>query len=290
MGAVFFAALSGVLFGAFAVVIRQGLQRGGDPELGAVVVTGIGTVLCALMAIRPLAAGLVHAGDLWPFLLIGALVPGVTQILFIVAIRDIGPSRVAILIGTAPLMSVAIALIFLDEPFQPLLAVGTVLVVAGGAALARERTRPEHFRAFGIVLALTCAALFAVRDNVARWAARDTHPPALAASTAALAGSFLVVLAWVLLRRRAAFHHHLRAAVPAFAFSGLLLGLAYSSLLEAFDRGRVSIVAPLNATQSLWAVFFAALLIGRHTERIGPRLVAAGVLVVAGSAIIGVVR
>ena len=290
MGAVLFAALAGVLFGAFAVVIRRGLQRGGDPELGAVVVTGIGTAVAALLAIRSIAAGEVHPGDLWPFLLIGALVPGVTQILFIVAIRDIGPSRVAILIGTAPLMSVAIALVFLDEPFQPLLVVGTVLVVAGGAALARERARPEHFRAFGIVLALTCAALFAVRDNVARWAARDTHPPALAATTAALLGSFLVVLAWVLLRRRASFRHHLQAALPAFALAGAILGLAYSSLLEAFDRGRVSIVAPLNATQSLWAVFFAALLIGRHSERIGPRLVAAGVLVVAGSAIIGIVR
>ena len=66
---------------------------------------------------------------------------------------------------------------------------GTVLVVAGGAALARERTRPEHFRALGAVLALICAALFAVRDNVARWAARDTHPPPLAATTAALLGS-----------------------------------------------------------------------------------------------------
>jgi drug/metabolite transporter (DMT)-like permease len=290
VGAVLFAGLAGVLFGAFAVVIRQGLQRGGDPELGAVVVTGIGTVVSALLAVKSFAAGEVHLGDLWPFLLIGALVPGVTQILFIVAIRDIGPSRVSILIGTAPLMSVGIALVFLDEPFQPLLAVGTVLVVAGGAALARERVRPEHFRAFGVVLALTCAALFAVRDNVARWAARDTHPPALAATTAALLGSFLVVLAWVLIRRRASFRHHLRAALPAFALAGVILGLAYSSLLEAFDRGRVSIVAPLNATQSLWAVFFAAVLIGRHSERIGPRLVAAGVLVVAGSAIIGIVR
>ena len=63
-------------------------------------------------------------------------------------------------------MSVAIALALLGEPFQPLLLVGTVLVVAGGAALARERARPEHFRALGAVLALVCAALFAVRDNV----------------------------------------------------------------------------------------------------------------------------
>jgi drug/metabolite transporter (DMT)-like permease len=290
VGAVLFAALAGLLFGAFAVVIRGSLQRGGDPELGAVVVTGIGTLVAALLAIPSIANGDVHAGDLWPFLLIGALVPGATQILFIVAIRDIGPSRVAILIGTAPLMSVAIALVFLDEPFQPLLVLGTVLVVAGGAALARERTRPEHFRAFGVVLALTCAALFAVRDNVARWAARDVHPPPLAATTAALLGSFLVVLAWVLIRRRRSFRQHLRAALPLFALVGVILGLAYSSLLEAFDRGRVSIVAPLNATQSLWAVFFAALLIGRHSERIGARLVAAGVLVVAGSAIIGIVR
>ena len=290
MGAVLFAGLSGLLFGAFAVVIRGSLQRGGNPELGAVVITGIGTLVSALLAIPSVARGDVHAGDLWPFLLIGALVPGVTQILFIVAIRDIGPSRVAILIGTAPLMSVAIALAFLDEPFQPLLVLGTVLVVAGGAALARERARPVHFRGFGVVLALICAALFAVRDNVARWAARDTHPPALAASTAALAGSFLVVLAWALLRHRTSFHDRLRAALPAFALAGVLLGFAYSSLLEAFDQGRVSIVAPMNATQSLWAVFFAALLIGRHHERIGPRLVAAGVLVVAGSAIIGIVR
>jgi drug/metabolite transporter (DMT)-like permease len=290
LAAVLFALLAGVLFGAFAVVIRRGLQRGGDPEVGAVVVTGIGTLVSALLASRSFAAGEAHFGSLWPFLLIGALVPGVTQILFIVAIRDIGPSRVSILIGTAPLMSVAIALALLGEPFQPLLVLGTVLVVAGGAVLVRERARPEHFRALGAVLALTCAALFAVRDNVARWAARDAHPPALAASTAALLGSFLVVSAWVLLRRREALHAHLRAAPSAFAVAGVILGLAYSSLLEAFDRGRVSIVAPLNATQSLWAVFFAALLVGRHSERIGPRLVCAGVLVVAGGAVIGIVR
>ncbi|MGE5273540.1 MAG: DMT family transporter [Verrucomicrobiota bacterium] len=290
MGAVLFAVLAGALFGVFAVVIRRGLHGGGDPVLGALVVTGIGVLVSAALASGSAAAGDVHPGDLWPFLLIGGLVPGTTQILFIVAIRDIGPSRVAILIGTAPLMSVAIALALLGEPFQPLLLLGTVLVVAGGAVLVRERSRPEHFRAVGAVLALVCAALFAVRDNVARWAARDTHPPPLAASAAALLGSFLVVLVYVLLRRREALHAHLRAALPAFALAGVILGLAYSSLLEAFDRGRVSIVAPLNATQSLWAVLFAALLIGRHSERIGPRLVCAGVLVVAGGAIIGIVR
>jgi drug/metabolite transporter (DMT)-like permease len=170
--------LAGVLFEAFAFVIRRGLQRGGDPGVGALFVTGIGVLTATLLAGRSIATGGVHPGSLWPFLLIGAMVPGV---------------------------------------------LGTVLVVAGGAVLVRERARAEHFRALGAVLALVCAALFAARDNVARWAAREDHPPPLVASTAALLGSFIVVLAW-------------------------------------------------------------------HSVRIGPRLVSAGVLVVAGGAIIGVVR
>jgi hypothetical protein len=45
----------------------------------------------------------------------------------------------------------------------------------------------------------------------------------------------------------------------------------------------------LNATQSLWAVAFAAIALG-GTEAIGSRLVVASVLIVAGGALIGVGR
>ena len=231
----------------------------------------------------------VKPGDLWPFALAGALVPGSSQILFIVAVRDAGPSRAAILIGTAPLISVGIALALLGEPFRPLLIVGTVLVVAGGATLVRERTRPEHFRLLGAYLAIVCAGLFAVRDNLVRWAARDTHPPPLVASSVSLLAALVVVLGYVL-ATRTDLQTKLRPAIPAFAGAGISLGLAYDCLFEAFDSGRVSIVAPLNATQSLWAVVFSALVLGRSTELIGRRLVFAGVLIVAGAAVIGAVR
>jgi len=50
----------------------------------------------------------------------------------------------------------------------------------------RRSTRTRGFeycvdRDFVAVIA-ACAALFAIRDNVARWAARGTHPPALIAA------------------------------------------------------------------------------------------------------------
>ncbi len=288
MLAVVFAVLAGLLFGVLALTVRSGLKRGADPEVGALVVTGVGFLVGTALAVPELVGG-ISPSELWPFVLTGALVPGGSQILFILAVRDAGPSRAAILIGTAPLISVLIALLLLDEPFRPLLLVGTILIVAGGATLARERARPSHFRMLGAVLALTCAALFAVRDNAVRWASRDAHPPALAASAASLLAAVVVVALYLLIVRRQGLPGKLRAALPAFAAAGVTLGLAYASLVEAFDRGRVSIVAPLNATQSLWAVILAAVFIGR-SEEIGRRTVLAGMLVVAGGAMISVLR
>jgi len=285
--AVLFGALSGALFGAMAVAVRHGLRRSGaDSEAGAVVVAWTATAVSLLAAL--VEHGHVRPGQLWPFVVAGVLVPGCSQILFIRAIGDVGASRTAILVGTAPLISVAIALVLLDEPFRIALLLGTLLVVAGGALLARERARPHDFRAFGAALALACAVLFGVRDNLVRWAARDQHPPALLASTASLLAAALTVsLVFVLLRRGYAIR--VRRSAAAFVPAGVALGAAYDCLFEAFDRGRVSIVAPLNATQSLWAVVFAAVVVGAG-EAIGRRLVAAAVLVVAGSAIVSVAR
>ena len=285
-----FAALSGALFGALAVAVRRALRRGADPYLGAAVVPSVALAGAIVISIPSLASDTVRVGDLWPFALAGALVPGASQLLFIIAVRDAGPSRTSILIGTAPLMSVAIALALLGEPFRPLLAAGTALVVAGGVALSAERRRPEHFRMLGAMLALACAALFAVRDNVVRWAARDAHPPALVAADVSLAAAAFVTVAYVIVFRRRRARGRLRHATAAFAPAGLALAVAYDSLFAAFDRARVSIVAPLNATQSLWAVLFSALFYGREAELIGRRLVAAGLLVVAGAAVIGAVR
>ena len=68
--------------------------------------------------------------------------------------------------------------------------------------------------------------------------------------------------------------------------AGLCFGLSYLCLVEAFYRGRVSVVSPLVATESLWGVGLSALLLRRH-ELVGPRLFAGAALVVAGGVLIG---
>ena len=72
-----------------------------------------------------------------------------------------------------------------------------------------------------------------------------------------------------------------RRAAIAFVPAGVCYGLSYVFLFEAFARGRVSVVSPIVATESLWGVTLSWLVL-RKSEHVGPRLVAGAVLVVAG--------
>jgi drug/metabolite transporter (DMT)-like permease len=281
-----YGALAGALFGLMGVVLRLGLDRGGDAEGGAAIAAWVAALVAVVLAAA--GGGDVDASELWPFALVGLLVPGASSIVMFHAIRLAGPSRALVVIGAAPLLSVLLALLLLDEPFVPELAIGTVLVVAAGVLLAGE-ARPQHVRVLGGVLALTCAAMFAGRDILARWAAREEHPPPLVATATSLAFAAAAVLAWLVVVRRRTIRQRLRRGRAPFAVAGVCLALAYAALLSGLDTGRVTVVAPLNATQSLWGVVFAALLL-RRTEAIGRRVVLAALLVVAGGGLIGVVR
>ncbi len=282
MDAVVLALTSAALFGGMTVVLRAPLARGLDAELGALL-----TVLPALGVAVAFAVTRSAWDDLaatWPFLLAGILGPGISQFLFTIAVRDAGPSRASVTVGTAPLFAVAIALVVLDEPVVAGVLAGGGLIVAGGILLASERGRPEHVKLIGLAAALAATIVFATRDNLVRWLAGETEvDPALACVATLAAGSATMLV--VLLARRVPIRFgELRAYAPA----GLMFGISYVCLFEAYYRGPVTVVSPLVATESLWGVALSALFL--RQERVGPRLVAGAALVVAGGVLIGVFR
>jgi drug/metabolite transporter (DMT)-like permease len=281
MDAVVLALVSAALFGAMTVAIRFALVRSGDAEAGALL-----TILVALAVALPVAVlGHVDLAAAWPFLLAGVLGPGISQVLFTLAIRDAGPSRTSVTVGTAPLFSLAIALTLLDEPAKAGVLAGAILIVVGGIVLVHEPGRPEHVKWIGLAFALGATVVFAVRDNLLRHLSLDTEvEPALAAA-ATLAAAALTVAGWLLVTRR----RLPTRGLPAFVPAGVLFGLSYLCLFEAYYRGRVSVVSPLVATESLWGVGISAVLLRRH-ELVGPRLAAGAALVVAGGVSIGVFR
>jgi drug/metabolite transporter (DMT)-like permease len=265
-----------------SVALRMGLQRDPDVALGTITTVSVALAVALVGVVAEAPSRGLHLGSAWPFLLAGLLSPGLAQILVTVGIRDAGASRVSMVFGTAPFVSVTIALIFLGEPVRAPLLIGAVLVVAGGVELAREPDRPAHLNRLGLVYAFAGAALFAIRDNLVRHlaAGRTAVPPAVAAATALVAG-MLVAAVWA---RRRVSRRWLRF-VPA----GLLFGGSYLALFEAYYRGRVTVVAPLVAIESLVGVALSALLL-RDSELVGKRLLFGAALIVAGGALIGATR
>ncbi|HUZ82679.1 MAG TPA: hypothetical protein VMU73_10595, partial [Gaiellaceae bacterium] len=107
MTAVLLALASAALFGGMTVAVRVGLRGGGEAG-GAV----LATVLPAL-GVALVAASFRHdVQHVWPFLLAGLLAPGGSQVLFTLAVSEIGASRTSVAVGAAPLVAVAIALVF----------------------------------------------------------------------------------------------------------------------------------------------------------------------------------
>lgn len=282
MDAVALALLSAALFGGMTVALRPALASGASAELGA-----LWTVLAALAVAG--GAALVRfdwdVSGLWPFALAGLLGPGLSQVLFTLGVRDAGPARASVTVGTAPLFAVAIALVLLGEPLVGGVLAGAVLIVAGGVLLVAERDRPTHVKRIGLAFALGSTIVFATRDNLVRRLAVDADASPELAAALTLGTGALAIAVWVLVTQRRV------SAAPwrLFAPAGALFGVSYVCLFEAYYRGRVTVVSPLVATESLWGVLFSAVFLHR-VEVVGLRLALGAALIVSGAVLIGIFR
>lgn len=284
MSALLLATAAACLFGALAVALRVALEHGTDPETTALATAAIGLALAAVLSLPRWSDA--EVGDVWPFLLGGALAPGLSQIFFVRAIEQVGAARTAVLFGISPLVAAVPAVLLLDEPLGAALALGMVAIVAGCFTLGWERGAVRTITLLGVVYSLCAAVTIAARDVYARHSAVESDVSGLVAAAATLLAGTLVLGVAALVRRRG---QSLRRARWSLLVAGVLQGGAYCALLEALTRGRVTVVVPLYTTEALWAVVLAAVFL-RRRELVGPRVVVAAVLMVAGGALVGVGR
>ncbi|NIR35023.1 MAG: DMT family transporter, partial [Actinobacteria bacterium] len=261
--AIILAALAGFFWAANIVIVRWALHRVTTTPMAAATV-GVGVAALVALAVALVSGGTAPTGDdLWRFGLVGAIAPGSSQGLFVAAIGSIGPSRTSVLIGTSPVFSVLLAIAFLDEGWQAAIVVGTLVTVTGGALISWE----PHLltRRVGVLLAITTAFSFGVRDVVARSFNTDTEISAWWSGALVLGAATVVLAAVVTIQERRRTLDRLKGALPEFLASGLMIGLALPTLLAALDRGRVGIVAPLSlAAQHVSVVVLAAIVFGAH--------------------------
>ncbi len=255
------AIVSGICWAINITIVKWALNRSRASALvGATVGVSIAAIVSLTLALLS-GSDFPDSDILWKFAIVGMIAPGSSQGLFVSSIGSIGPARTSILIGTSPVFSVLLAVVFLDESWKTTIMIGTLLTVLGSALISWEKG--IRFRQIGIIFAIATSLTFAIRDVVARHFNIGTDVSAWWSGTVVLGAASITLWIFVAIKFGPIWKAQTRKALPEFIPSGIMIGIALPLLLEALNKGAVNIVAPLAlAAQNIAIVILSGWFFG----------------------------
>ena len=154
------------------------------------------------------------------------------------------------------------------------------------AAATAPAAAPEGISLSGVLFAFSAAAAYGTSQVITRGSIGLTTP-LVGTLIALLWGTlgFTLLSARDLAQRGPNFWRGARL----FSLAGLFSAMGVLLLFEALSRGQVVIVSPIAATNALFTMFFASLML-RGVEKITARVVLGAVLVVAGVVVLSVFK
>jgi drug/metabolite transporter, DME family len=225
---------------------------------------------------------------LFLFVLSGLLQP-ILRFLTYAGIHYVGAAAGTTLRGAHPLFSTSLAILFLGEPLNLLIVLGTIAIVAGVALISWQGTKKQaSFRWWHLAYPLSAAFLAGVSHPLRRYTLNLANEPLY---LAALIG--IVALPWLasatLLPGQKQKPVWDRRAMGPFVIAGSFETLGILLGILALSIGQVVVVSPIIATSPLWIVLGSWLFL-RDIERLTVRTVLGAACVVAGTIAISIVR
>jgi drug/metabolite transporter (DMT)-like permease len=299
-------------FGLQAVVVKDGIdrvdQRGVDtPAIAAAFVTIVisVTVFWGLVLFRGLPETELSLGHVLPFAVAGVAYPALYRYLYFAGIDRVGASVAASISAASPAVAAVLAIVLLGERATPAIALGIVLIVAGGVLLqyARQAGQEESADGLDVVVSdLTSAdtrdLLYPVTGMVTlggayvliKFAMTQFPHPVMATAltqTAALSAFGIGLLTSPSSSRRIRATVAQTDALAAFVVAGLLAALGWLGQFVALSLGTVVVVVPLVSTYPLFVVLFSYGL-ARERPR-SPTVLLAIVTIVIGASLLEIV-
>jgi drug/metabolite transporter, DME family len=312
---VILALLSAASFAASHVVSKRGLQGTSITAGFMVIVTCAWAVVSIPVFLDPPAS--VPPGSIALFAISGFFAPAIARAAALAGVHTLGPSiTVPIQQGLRPLLVLPAAAILLGEGFGLVRIIGVMAIVAGGWVLSRQpgggtsdvpvdpttdegvngsagrsvrarvrRRATSISRGFrpGVIYPVAAAVAYSTSDLLVKSGLDRASVPAFGAVVSIGSGLLVWSIAHALpsVRRR----FHVGREFGWLILSGGLMGAAILLLFNALDRGDVSLVAPVVATQPLFVFLFSTLIL-RHVERLDRSTLMAGVIVVIGTILV----
>ena len=220
------------------------------------------------------------AADNLIFIAVGLFVPGLTRVLSFRGIRAMGSSVTSTIVNTTPMFSTVLAILILEERPAPLVVLGVALTV-GGLVTVSWGGEKTSYKKSELIYPFLCALLFSMKDVAVRWGlGGGGGQPILAAGIAALTSTIEIFLITRYLQGE---QFVLPPAQVArwFMGSGIFTGASFLFMYLAYSLERVSIVAPLVNSYTVFVSILTPFM-ARRIETVTARKLAGAGLVVAG--------
>jgi drug/metabolite transporter (DMT)-like permease len=288
-----FALLAAFGFATGDVAARYGLRT--STPISGILIMGLMSILFfgpfALVSFRKEE---IQLGGILIFLIAGIAAPGLAATFHYMSFRRIGLSRTVAIAGSAPLITVILAVATLGERPKAVVYLGTLLIVFGVIFLAKEQRSASRQLGEGksvwhyFVFAALGTLLFAIATTLRKVGISRIPNLSVALSVSGIGTLLIILLLHPILPREERIRLS-RQNIWFFVASGGLSSLGHLAFFAALQRGPLSIVAPLVFTTPLFALFFSWIFF-REIERLNLRLVTGALLICLGAALVTVSR
>jgi uncharacterized membrane protein len=276
---ILFGLLTSVCFAVASLLAQRGYHIGPAPWGAWITIVGNAAFLWAGHLVIEGETRLFVADNLI-FVAVGLFVPGVTRVLSFRGIRTMGSSITSTIVNTTPMFSTVLAILILGER-PSALVLGGVLLTVGGLITVSWGGEKTSYAKIELIFPFLCALLFSMKDISVRWGlGGGGGQPILAAAIAALTSTVEIFLI-------TRFPQGERFALPPwpvlrwFVWSGIFTGGSFLFMYVAFSMERVSIVAPLVNSYTIFVAVLTPFM-ARQIESLTPRKLVGAALVVAG--------
>ena len=301
----FFALLSSSSLGLTVVAIRRGVLKG-SPAVATLitVLTGVPLfVLAAVVTGQLFRASAIEAGGYVALAITGVLQMVIGRYSFYRSIQAIGGNQAELFQALQVPLSIAIALVFLDETLGPKISLGVGLVMVGPILLVLAKNPPKASVGSepmdkgnmaappvrmkeGLLFGLIAIISFSVGDVLARGVLADSGLGLVGGLVIYLAAA-AVLVGWAAIFGRLSQIKETSASAATrwFLLAALIGFLAQMSRYVALAFAPIYLVVPLMRTVPLFVLIFSFLL-NRRLEVFSLKLVAGVLAAVLGLVIL----
>ena len=218
------------------------------------------------------------------FALSGAFALGIARLLYFIAMEQIGVAVSSAIIGSNPLVSTVLAIVFLAEAVDAATIIGAVLVVGGVFLLSGAGE--SSVKARSLFIPFLSAFAYSLANVIRKAGLNVQSEPLMGAVAGAVAGvlcfSIYLAVAGKLGEIKAT-----KRSLGYFTACGLVSAVGWFALMMAMQTGTVAVVTTIVFSYPLFSLVLSWLFL-KGEEKITRRIVAGCVVIVAGVVIVSV--